>query len=60
MLAVARRRSGANIQMPSGRAITIANRSATTSGKSRNPEQMAGAPKITAVNATTSSSRART
>ena len=47
MLAVARRRSGANSQMPSGRAMTIANSSATTSGKSRMPSRCPP-PKITA------------
>ena len=58
MLAVARRRSGANIQMPNGNAITIANNSATTSGKSRTPSRCP-APTITTVIATTSSKRAR-
>ncbi len=57
MLAVARRRSGAKIQMPSGSAITIANSRAMTSGKSRTPSRCPP-PKITAVRTTTSNSRA--
>jgi hypothetical protein len=57
MPAVARRRSGEKIQMPSGSAITIANRRATTRGKSRNPIRLAP-PKITAVKTATSNSRA--
>ena len=39
MLSVARLRSGAKIQMPSGSAITIANSRAMTSGKSRTPSR---------------------
>src|SRR3954453_4767055 len=58
MLAVARRRSGAKSQIPSGSAMTNANKIATTSGKSRRPSRCP-APKISAVNTATSSRRAR-
>ncbi len=56
--AVARRRSGANSQMPSGSATTIANSSATTSGKSRTPSSSSSRRRSPRSATTTSSSRA--
>ena len=59
MLAVARCRKGAKIQMPRGRAITSANRMAMTNGNSRKPSRWP-TPRIAPASTTTSSKRAPT